>query len=55
MVFYPPLSPKLDHAMPAFASTDSYQGAGLGETWSIPDRRASFLGTFNLTDAPATE
>ena len=52
MVFYPPLSAKLDHAMPAFASTDSYKGDGLGETWSIPDRRSSFLGTFNLTDAP---
>ncbi len=52
MVFYPPLSAKLDHAMPAFASTDSYKGDGLGETWSIPDRRSSFLGTFNLTDGP---
>jgi hypothetical protein len=52
MVFYPPLSAKLDHAMPAFASTDSYKGDGLGETWSIPDRRSSFLGTFSVADAP---
>jgi hypothetical protein len=49
MVFYPPLSAKLDHAMPAFASTDSFKGDGLGETWSIPDRRSSFLGTFSVT------
>jgi len=52
MVFYPPLSAKLDHAMPAFASEDSYKGDGLCETWCIPDRRSSFLGTFNLTDGP---
>jgi hypothetical protein len=50
MVFYPPLSARLDHAMPAFASTDSYKGDGLGETWSIPDRRSSFLGTFSVTE-----
>jgi len=49
MIFYPPLSAKLDHAMPAFAETDSYKGDGLGETWSSPDRRSSFLGTFSLT------
>jgi hypothetical protein len=48
MIFYPPLSAKLDHAMPAFASEDSYKGDALGETWSIPDRRASFLGTFSI-------
>ena len=53
MVFYPPLSAKLDHAMPAFASTDSYKGDGLGATWSVPDRRSSFLGTFSVADGPA--
>jgi len=50
MVFYPPLSANLNHAMPAFASTDSFSGEGLGETWSIPDRRSSFLGTFSVTE-----
>ena len=52
MVFYPPLSAKLDHAMPAFASADSYKGDGLGATWSVPDRRSSFLGTFSVADGP---
>ncbi len=50
MVFYPPLSAKLDHAMPAFAETNSYQGSGLNETWSAPYRRSGFLGTFHVTE-----
>jgi hypothetical protein len=44
-VYYPPLT-KLDHAMPAYALADSYQGDGLGETWSNGPRRSGFLGTF---------
>jgi hypothetical protein len=46
-VFYPPLT-ALDHAMPAYALADSYQGDGLGETWSNGPRRSGFLGTFHL-------
>jgi hypothetical protein len=45
--YYPPLN-ELDHAMPAYALADSYTGDGLGETWSSPYRRSSFLGTFRL-------
>lgn len=45
-VFYPPLT-ALDHAMPAYALADSYQGDGLGETWSNGPRRSGFLGTFH--------
>lgn len=48
--YYPPLT-ELDHAMPAFALEDAYQGSGLGETWRNGPRRSSFLGTFHvLTD-----
>ncbi|HWC96739.1 MAG TPA: DUF1326 domain-containing protein [Candidatus Sulfopaludibacter sp.] len=46
--FYPPLN-DLDHAMPAYALEDVYQGGGLGETWKNGPRRSSFLGTFHLT------
>jgi len=46
-VFYPPLT-KLDHAMPAYALAESYQGSGLGETWSTPYKRSGFLGTFHV-------
>jgi hypothetical protein len=50
MVFYPPLSADLEHAMPAFAEANSYAGDGLGETWSNPNRRSSFLGVFHVTE-----
>jgi len=46
-VYYPPLN-KLDHAMPAYALADSYSGSGLGETWSKPYGRSSFVGTFHV-------
>jgi hypothetical protein len=45
--FYPPLN-DLDHAMPAFALEDIYQGSGLGETWKNGPRRSGFLGTFHV-------
>ncbi|MGD0497723.1 MAG: DUF1326 domain-containing protein [Bryobacteraceae bacterium] len=54
MVFYPPLSANLEHAMPAFAETDTYQGGGLDERWKSPNRRSSFLGIFHV-DSGATE
>lgn len=50
-IFYPPLT-ALEHAMPAFALQDEYQGDGLGETWKNGPRRSAFVGTFRL---PATE
>jgi hypothetical protein len=46
-VYYPPLT-ELEHAMPTYAMADSYSGDGLGETWSSPYRRSSFVGTFRL-------
>jgi len=45
--FYPPLN-DLDHAMPAYALEDEYQGGGLGETWKNGPRRSGFLGTFHV-------
>ncbi|MFZ0936788.1 MAG: DUF1326 domain-containing protein [Bryobacteraceae bacterium] len=44
-VFYPPLN-RLVHSMPAYTLEDSYQGRGLGETWTSMYRRSAFLGTF---------
>lgn len=48
-VWYTPLT-KLDHAMPAFALSHDYKGEGLGTTWSSPDKRSAFVGTFQLND-----
>jgi hypothetical protein len=45
-VYYPPLN-GLDHSMPVYALADSFAGDGLGETWSSPYHRSSFLGTFH--------
>lgn len=44
-VWYRPLT-KLDHAMPAYALANQFAGQGLGTTWSSPDKRSSFIGTF---------
>jgi len=44
-VWYHPLT-KLDHAMPAYSLANSFQGEGLGTTWSSPDKRSAFIGTF---------
>lgn len=45
-VWYEPLS-KLGHAMPAFAITHRYSGSGLSSTWSSPNKRSAFVGTFD--------
>src|ERR1022692_1248172 len=44
-VWYRPLT-KLDHAMPAYALANQFQGQGLDTTWSNPDKRSAFVGTF---------
>jgi hypothetical protein len=44
-VWYPPLT-KLDHSMPAYALANQFQGQGLDTTWSSPDKRSAFIGTF---------
>jgi hypothetical protein len=48
-IFYPPLA-KLEHVMPAYALENSYQGEGLGETWTSRLRRSSFIGTFKVSE-----
>lgn len=47
--WYKPLT-KLDHAMPAYTIASNYSGKGLGSTWSSPDKRSAFVGTFQLND-----
>ena len=46
-VWYQPLS-KTEHAMAAYTMANSYEGLGLGETWSYPEKRSSFVATFQL-------
>jgi hypothetical protein len=43
--WYPPLT-KLAHSMPAVAVAHRFNGKGLGTTWSSPDKRSSFVGSF---------
>ena len=45
--FYPPLT-KVDDAVPALTVEGSFQGDGLGVTWSDAGRRSAFVGTFHL-------
>jgi hypothetical protein len=49
ITWYGPLT-KLDHAMPAFALAHSYKGKGLDTTWSNPDKRSAFVGSFQLSE-----
>jgi hypothetical protein len=46
-VWYRPLT-DVDHAMPAYAVSNRFDGQGLGTTWSSPDKRSSFVGTFSV-------
>jgi hypothetical protein len=48
-VWYPPLI-KVTHAMPAYTLAHTFNGKGLGTTWSNPYKRSAFVATF---DAPA--
>jgi hypothetical protein len=43
--WYPPLT-KLEHSMPVVAVAHTFKGSGLGTTWSSPDKRSSFVGSF---------
>jgi hypothetical protein len=49
IAWYDPLT-KLDHAMPAYALAHSYKGDDLNATWSSPDKRSAFIGTFQLSE-----
>lgn len=43
--FYPPLT-ETEHAMPAVALKDEYQGPGLDVSWSSSEKRSAFVGSF---------
>jgi hypothetical protein len=49
ITWYGPLT-KLNHAMPAYALAHSYNGNGLDTTWSSPDKRSAFVGSFQLAE-----
>jgi hypothetical protein len=36
--------------MPAYALANQFKGQGLDTTWSSPDKRSAFIGTF-VTDS----
>ncbi|MBK9169763.1 MAG: DUF1326 domain-containing protein [Bryobacterales bacterium] len=44
-IWSPPLN-KTDHAMPAVAVSHTFSGQGLGTQWSSPNKRSSFVGSF---------
>jgi hypothetical protein len=48
-VWYQPLV-KLEHAMPAYTTGNTYDGSALGESWNYPEKRGSYVGTFNYQD-----
>lgn len=48
-IWYAPLT-KLDHAMPAYSLAHNYKGDGLNTTWSSPEKRSAFVGSFQLND-----
>ncbi len=49
LVWYQPLT-DVEHAMPAYALAHSYKGDALGTTWSSPEKRSAFVGTFQYND-----
>ena len=36
--------------MPAYTMANDYNGKDLGTTWSSPDKRSAFVGSFQLND-----
>ena len=47
--WYQPLV-KVDHAMAAYTTANSYEGNALGEKWNYPEKRGSYLGTFSFQE-----
>jgi len=48
-VWYQPLTP-VDHAMPAYTTANSYNGTGLGTTFSSPFKRSAFVASFHYAE-----
>jgi hypothetical protein len=49
ITWYAPLT-KLNHAMPAYALAHQYKGDALDTTWSSPEKRSAFVGSFQLSE-----
>ena len=49
ITWYGPLT-KLTHAMPAYALAHTYKGDSLNSTWSSPDKRSAFVGSFQFQE-----
>jgi hypothetical protein len=47
--WYRPLT-RVEHAMPAYALAHTFSGKGLNTTWSSPEKRSAFVGSFQLND-----
>jgi len=47
--WYEPLT-KLDHSMAAYALAHKFTGPELGTTWSYPEKRSAFVGSFHYND-----
>ena len=47
--WYEPLT-KLDHSMAAYTLAHRFTGNELGTTWSYPEKRSSFVGSFHYND-----
>src|SRR5689334_1589722 len=45
-VYYQPLV-TMNHAMPAVAELDEYQGSSLGVRWTVHGKRSAFVGSFS--------
>lgn len=45
-VYYQPLV-TMNHAMPAVAELDQYQGPSLGVSWTVHGKRSAFVGSFS--------
>jgi len=49
ITWYAPLT-KTNHAMPAYALAHNFKGTGLNTTWSSPEKRSAFVGSFQLSE-----
>ena len=49
ITWYAPLT-KTTHAMPAYALAHNFKGTGLNTTWSSPEKRSAFVGSFQLSE-----
>jgi hypothetical protein len=47
--WYPPLT-KLDHSMAAYTLAHKFTGPELGTTWSYPEKRSAFVGSFHYNE-----